>query len=213
MPLELDVRQKQQIRRRRFNPYYGYTAFDSFTRADSASSLGSATEKGGAWTVLLGTAGISGNKGYAVGVETRAIIPAVLPGTNGTVTATLSSADWTNHPIDLMYRVTDVNNFLALTITAANSAQIRTMIAGTLTSFQVMTLNPSLSINTPYVFKTVLSGTSVSIYQDGVLLSPSPVTLTGGAAAISGTGAGFWVIAGTGNDATTNIDNFTVTSP
>ena len=210
MPLELDLRQKQKIRRRRFgvnDPYASYSAFDSFTRSDSSTSLGSATEKGGAWTVLQGTGGITSNKGYGVTSDMRAKLGAMTGG-NGTVQCTVSSADWLNNPVGILFRLTDTNNQLVYVINGTASGSIRERTAGTLTSFAGRAPSPTLVNGNSYVFTIVCSGTSVTVFQDGVQLG-GVVTLTGNAAAQTGTACGIWnwSTAGTGQ----TFDNFSVT--
>jgi len=214
VPSDLDIKQKQRIRRRRFgvvDPYAAYTAFDSFTRADSSTSLGSATEKGGAWSVMAGTGGITSNKAYGVTSDMRAKMTAVMPSTNGTVTCTLTSADWVNNPVGILFRVTDTSNHLVLVLTSTTGGGIRERTAGTLTAFATVTANPTLVNGSSYTFKIIANGTSVSVFQDGVAITSSglPITLTGNAAAQSGTGAGIWnwLTAGTSQ----TFDNFSVT--
>jgi hypothetical protein len=77
----------QIVRRRRFTAsdlFPGYIAYDSVTRPASSTSPGSATEKGGAWTVLLGTAGVTGGKLYGVTADARLYL-GDMPGGNGAI--------------------------------------------------------------------------------------------------------------------------------
>lgn len=89
-------------------------AYDLFTKADSATTLGSSSV-GGAWTAVSGTWGISSNEAYCVSDANNnaAILPTVGTGdyiVSCDVKGQLLGASW--REAQLMFRYIDSNNFL-----------------------------------------------------------------------------------------------------
>jgi hypothetical protein len=93
-------------------------AADTFTRADSAASLGTSSG-GGAWTAQLGTWGIATNKGYCptpaggAGAFNVATLPAAT--SDGVLTANVTfPVGATVVEAGLLLRYQDINNFVML---------------------------------------------------------------------------------------------------
>jgi len=134
----------------RDNENYLYDAllprYDSFTRADSATTLGNSEGPGTpAWSALNGTWGISGNAAYiptpAANVWNIAKLGAGSPNYRvrlGVVVATASGPG-------IAFRIQDVNNFWSWHVDIVNSKiSLMKMIAGTPTevnSFAAATSN------------------------------------------------------------------------
>lgn len=81
---------------------------DTFTRADSAVTLGSA-EVGGAWTALDGTWGISSNQAYTPTPGTVGVALVTTTVSDCTVTVTTATVVADN---GIIVRLTDVSNFV-----------------------------------------------------------------------------------------------------
>jgi hypothetical protein len=143
---------------------------DTFTRADSAITLGSA-ETGQAWSALAGTWGISSNKAYLVTDTGQAV--AVLDAGVADYTYTI---DLTTSPtasrVDcgIVFRATDNNNYLLLAlnkIVGANTIKLWKNSGGAFGALQ--TVDPAeLAENTLYAVRAVLNGNSIVIQLNGV---------------------------------------------
>lgn len=132
--------------------------YDSFDRADNASTAGS-MDTGQAWAVSGGTWGISGNALYA-------------PGGSGTITMNSALSDCTIKTTLLSYasvsrivmRQTDISNRLILTASGLSWGLYKT-VSNTSTligSYGALPTNGDK-------IKCVLSGSTISIYINGVL--------------------------------------------
>jgi hypothetical protein len=135
---------------------------DSFTRADSATSLGNA-DSGQTWAAQTGTWGISSNQAYIAsqaGQNTAAIDSGE---SDGTVAATV--AVWSGDD-GILFRGIDDSNYLFVT---ANSTILilYERVAG---GFAELTRYSSLSFASGDILSAVLSGTSVTIKQNGTTL-------------------------------------------
>lgn len=107
-------------RRRRFA---GYIVFDSFTRADSAVSLGTA-ETGHAWTALAGTWGISSNQARLV-TDSAANNNAAVVDSGRADNFTVSMRVATTGTVRLVWRCTDVANGFMLLVLSPNVIMYR----------------------------------------------------------------------------------------
>jgi hypothetical protein len=169
------------------DPYAAYIAYDSVTRADSTTSPGSATEKGGPWTVLSGTAwGVSSNQLYNPSGVNGALLK--LGDTlNGSVQGDVFSVNYLANPAGVFFRSSDANNFLLVHL-SNGSAILWKCIGGTFT--QLTTGATSTTGGVAFTIRIVFSGASVTVLVGGVAVITS-FTLTGTAASLAGTGGGF----------------------
>lgn len=140
----------------------GSTVTDTFTRADSTTSLGTA-DTGQVWSALKGTWGISSGKAYLVasdggGEDELAVLDAALA--NGTI-----SCDFTTWQTGqrIIFRATDYLNCLFATFDAANNVACYKRVAGTFTSVGTGTFT-SVSGMTASV---VASGSSITVKGNG----------------------------------------------
>jgi uncharacterized protein YjdB len=180
-----------------------YLAFDSFTRADSVSSPGSATEIGGAWAALTGTWGISSGQLYCSSLTAGALCK--LGSTlNGSVQADETVASFANGLGGLFFRESNTSNFLLLDVDGATVLNLYTCIAGAFTV--VATATVAASAGVPYTLKAAFAGPLVTCSLNGAVVLT--FTLTGAGAALSGTGCG--VRNGNPNN-THRWDNYQVT--
>jgi hypothetical protein len=176
------------------DPYSGYIAFDSVTRADNPASPGSATEKGGAWVVLQGTWRVLNNA-----LECAANTDLVSLGStaNGSVQVSATPDTWVLDGPSVVFRLANVSNFLLFN--ANNGAvNLYSNIGGALT------LLATAAVATPagkHIIKAVFSGTSVGCFFDGV--AAITVTLTGAAAALAGIMCGL-----RGGKSTTDLNRY-----
>jgi len=139
-------------------------ASDTFTRADSPSSLGTA-DLGGAWSALQGTWGISSNQAYLVATDGTNRAAAVLDtGTaDGTIQVTFANLQDGNR---LVFRATDALNqwtvevdstSMILSKIVASVGTIVANIAGTFVSGDKM--------------RVELFGPSIKVFQNATLLT------------------------------------------
>lgn len=118
--------------------------YDSFDRADSASSLGTA-ESGQAWTAGSGTWGISNRRGYLVtasGTEGCAVVDLGVP------------ADWIQADLQykasgtpdpgLLIRYVDSNNYIMAAFETGNFINIWTKVAGSYTNLGAVSVSGGL---------------------------------------------------------------------
>lgn len=135
---------------------------DTFTHADSATSMGTATS-GQAWQTD-GVYGISGNQGYHVsGFAAAAWIMGATPATFAEVDIVYPSTSTTE---SLITRLVDANNYLHAIITdtqillykkdSGSYTQLGSAVSATHTS------------GTTYRLRVAISGSTVTVYQDGV---------------------------------------------
>ncbi|MEO7102874.1 MAG: hypothetical protein ABI119_06010 [Gemmatimonadaceae bacterium] len=163
--------------------YYGY---DTTTRADSATSLGTA-DKGGSWT-STGTAawGISSNGGYntqTTGGAQSAYLD--VGGVSQEVGLTFITDAIQNHVITVMPRYVDTSNFLQIN-TYAGAVKIVTKVAGVsnvrVTVAQGAAGNPlpATGASTTDVMAQVSDGNLVQVYINGVAVPGASYQLSGG---------------------------------
>lgn len=171
--------------------------FDSFTRANSAVSLGTA-DSGQAWSALSGTWGITSNQGYcAVSGGTNENAAVVESGiANGVVRVTMA----TSASSRVVFRRTDVDNGFIADI-FATSATLYRHEAG---SYTELDTNLALTVNDGDIFEAVLRGPAISILQNGteVLSATSTFNQTATKHGIGASGATL----------TARFDNFAISA-
>lgn len=200
----------KKVWRRRFSfaaadPFPGFIAKDSFTRADAAVP-GSATEKGGAWTVIANVWGILTNRMYCTGATGG--LNWLGATANGTLQATIMAVDFGRYLHCLAFRGTDINNLLYAQ-PSNTTITLNSRVAGAVTSTASGTA--TFSNSSAVVVKVVFNGASVIISVGGVVKINT--VLTGTALAQAGTLAGDFFILGGGTALTTNnwIDDYSLT--
>ena len=151
-------------------------AEDTFTRADSALTLGSA-ETGQAWTPVSGTWGISSNRAYNVSDTSGQI--ATIPGgaADGIVDCTLRG-DMTGAAYSIpqvIARYNDANNFLYAQLYNGNAALVK--VDGGALSSLASAVTPTVD-STDYALRLVMVGNSVRVYKDNTEVISH--TLSGG---------------------------------
>lgn len=142
----------------------GVAITDSFNRADDASSLGTA-DSGQVWTAH-GTGSILSNKGRfaALGSSPSAGLAWIdSGGSDGVLQVTFSTVN--NFGL-LVFRFSDVNNYLAFEGTGTVGQRILKREAGAIGSVVVF----GSSAASGDVIKITLSGTSISVDKNGSLL-------------------------------------------
>lgn len=142
-------------------------SIDTFTRADSASDLGS-TNTSETWTQHYGTWGITGNKAYLVSAGSPTSVASFDSGKgNIHLTATLNVPSSGN--MGVAFRVIDGDNFLAARINnGASPLALVSFVSGSLST--LATASPTINASTNYVIKVSVYGSSIKIYVDDVLL-------------------------------------------
>lgn len=128
---------------------------DSFNRADSSTSLGSA-DTGQAWTALVGTWGITSNQAYnPVGGgdnQCTAVVDA------GVSDCTVQVTKPNSHDAGFVFRVVDANNYLMFT----EAGVLYKRVGGGFTSIATCAVGSDGD-----VLAAVLSGTSVIVKRNG----------------------------------------------
>jgi hypothetical protein len=187
---------------------------DSFTRANSAVSLGTA-DVGGTWTKNFATYGISSNKAYiASGLSNLShnaawLDPAV---GDGTVSVDITLSATTDRACGgLMLRRTDESNIIRVIlykVSGLNRLEIQQMLTGGFTSLTHADSQGFVNGST-YTLKSVLSGTTVTASINGTQILSTTV-----AAGLTGTQFGPTVYFETANydDGGTTFDNFLMTT-
>lgn len=104
---------------------------DTFTRSDSASTLGTA-ETGGAWTAQAGTWGITGGKAYAASNTDGNTATLTFASPPSSISAVLTTDAIDTHGWCVVPRYADANNCLRVWFNTHNpgSVQVQTIIAG-----------------------------------------------------------------------------------
>jgi hypothetical protein len=135
-------------------------ASDTFTRADSTTTLGTA-ETGGPWSARVGTWGIASNKAYLVSGSTGiATVPMLADGTTQVTISTIAGR------AGMVFRVQDANNYWVITDSFGFATyNVNKVVAGSATFMG----NLGLAGADGDVLKVICSGSSISIYYNGVL--------------------------------------------
>lgn len=133
---------------------------DSFTRANNASSLGSATI-GGAWSVSGGTWGITANQAYNPGAPPNTV--AFLNASDADVTAQVKIAVGVSFT-SLVFRYSDINNYWHFIRITGAGYYLQKIEAGGASNL----FGPVGSEADGDVLKVVLSGNSIKCYVNNV---------------------------------------------
>lgn len=163
---------------------------DTFTRADSALSLGNA-ETGQAWTAVSGTWGVSSGQLYCPS-DTSSHLVTVNPGADAgnaiaeiTVSGTIAVPGTDARYFALAFRVTDASNLLRVYL-LAGSISLQKIVAGSgtvLASVAASTTDGTQNqIRVRYVARTIqvfLNGALMIVYQlDETEFAAFPITAT-----------------------------------
>lgn len=191
---------------------------DSFDRADSTSTLGTA-DSGQTWTAYSGTWGISSNQAYLVSTTAQAFagvnagISDVDMSCNVTLSATLARAD-----CGLVVRAIDNNNYILVVLNRlggtglGNSIQLFKRDAG---SFVLLdSIGSEGHVNgATYAVRVILNGDSIDIYRDGSLRLSHTFSAANQTKYGTATIHGIRVNAGVGaDDGGSRFDDFEVTA-
>lgn len=149
-------------RLRTVTPSSGSTIYvsDTFTRADSSSSLGTA-DTGQAWTALAGTWGISSNKAYKVTASAQGYAVIDSLHADCTVAVTVSGASMTAGG-GVTFRASDASNLWFVDIDGTGSSIYKNQ-TGSLTNM----LSGMAGFTAGDVMSVVLLGTSIIVKKNG----------------------------------------------
>jgi hypothetical protein len=152
---------------------------DTYTRADSALTLGNA-ETGQAYTAVAGTWGVSSGKAYSAS-DTNVDVAVIESGLADCTVSVVMNGDVNtganNFSIpQLLLRYADANNFLILN--GVDNVVGLSKIDGGVGSSLVSSGATTTTDNMDYSYRTVLSGNSITVYKDGT--SVLTHTLAGG---------------------------------
>lgn len=177
---------------------------DDFQRTASTSVVGNlASPANTSWTQQSGTWGIIDKKAYCSScVSSGGVVANRLIAESGASDFTyrvVVARGATNNQVDVLYRYTDSNNMMIVELAASNLILYK-KVSGTVTQIG-STYSVSTTVGTPYEIKIIASGSSHTVYLNGV----SRITATESANS-SNTIVGFGVISGTG--ASNNTDRF-----
>lgn len=141
----------------------GVIVFDSFTRADSSSTMGN-TETGQAWSPISSTWGISSNKAYEPSPGNG---DAVFVNAGYSNVTFISDMLWEDAGDGVMFRAlgSAANDGFLFYLHSNQSAQLLVPGFGT----ALFNVAQTVVAGTTYQMKVVLSGSSISCYVDGVL--------------------------------------------
>lgn len=179
---------------------------DAFTRADNASSLGTA-DSGQVWTAHAGTWGISSN---------RAVPPATLGTASVDAGATLVTVQLTGIPagvgntdVGLLARFVDTSNYLFLNVSKTGSvmqARMFKRVGGTNTGITTLVNPAAPDATNPFTMKVVFSSATAG---EAFVNGASVGTFTGLDAVLqTPTRYGLWVNGSSGN---ARYDDLTIT--
>ncbi len=170
-------------------------AADTFTRADSALTLGTSSG-GGAWTAQLGTWGISTNQAYCpvpaggAGAFNVATLPAAT--SDGVFAATcIVPAGATVFEGGFLVRFQDLNNFVYLDLSGGGggTSQLFVRVAGVFTALSVQAANIAVAPGATLPVQINARGGVVTASVGHVILGGSlPATLA------TATGCGLVVV-------------------
>lgn len=181
-----------------------FVVLDSVTRANSAASFGSATEKGGAWIALQGAGGVNAGTLYATVADTRAKLGTMVGG-NGSVQCDMISDDWTLNTIGQLLRMTDKDNHLTAVVTGPVNASLRYRAAGVLTAYASWTDDLTNGVGATFVSRVV--GASFTHTVNGV--QKASFVMAGAPLLQTGQDCGVWFVVAS---VLTNIKNYLITT-
>lgn len=135
---------------------------DTFNRADSAVSLGSA-DVGGAWTASVGTWGISSNVAYQVADAGQDVAQIDSTVANCTIRCTYSVASPNSQRI--IFRFSDTSNYWLLQTEGGTAYKLYKYVAAAFTLAGTYSTTPANGD----VLMIVLNGNQIDAYLNGVL--------------------------------------------
>ena len=195
----------------------GPLASDSFNRANSTTTLGTA-DVGGAWTAHSGTWGIDTNRAYLVSTTGQAIAslstssPNVAVSADVTLSATSNRAD-----TGLVFRVVDNNNYLLVvmnkigTTVTTDGIRIFKRASGTFTELAATSTAQGHVNGTTYALRVVANAGSLEVFVDNV--SKLTHTLSSGDQSLFGANTSHGVrvnASGSADNGGSRFDNFLV---
>lgn len=195
----------------------GATYEDTFTRANSSSSLGNLESPVTAWVVPSGTFGITSNQAYNSSARSSVSEHAVVDVgvTEGSIEIYLTP-DNTNAHCSVVFRYLDANNFMTCNFVRTAGGDIGTAlyknVAGSFTFITGTTVNPLWSGTSQHKINISWSGTTVSLSVDDVAKYSNVSMGTTGLEANTKVGFGQYIDASAGDDGGTLYDNFTFTA-
>lgn len=185
---------------------------DTFTRADSASTMGSA-ESGQAWTPSSGTWGVASNKAYSASDADDDLTLLESSVANARLSCTISGNLHTfgngRFP-QLVFRAVDASNFLYVDMAVGN-VRLWKRVAGTFTMItQAATTTTS---GQDYAITVDYNGALVLVYVDGIWKFTSVLTGTEYAGVLSATKVGLHIFKAGSPANVARFDNFLVVKP
>ena len=177
---------------------------DTFTRADSSSSLGVTSTGAVAWSALRGTWGISTNRAYVSSGHSSTLQFAVVESglADGTIQFTVASNTFPNQS-GSYFRATDANNGYILESGVASTAKLYKYVAGVAT--QIAASAGTVTFNTGDVIQVVLAGTSITVKRNGTTI----ITVTDSTYTTQ-TKHGLYTIVPSGGTTPLRLDDFSV---
>lgn len=142
---------------------------DSFDRADSLTSLGSA-DTGQVWTAHAGTWGISGSTAYIASSVSDAAATVDTGTPDGLISLDLTTGTSIVNGIycGIDFRTTDATNRLFARLRETGHVELYKQVAGTYTSLGSAVV--AVAVNTTYRLAVRLVGSSIKVLVDGVEL-------------------------------------------
>lgn len=136
---------------------------DGFNRPDSTNALGN-TDTGNAWEIVSGDWGISGNAAYTSVASASTSLAVVESGVSDGELSVTISAGITNARNRLIFRYTNVDNFLYVVTTTTGYALSKRQ-AGSISTIG----NYDITLVNGDVLKVVMRGSSIKLYINGLL--------------------------------------------
>jgi len=190
----------------------GFTIADTFTRANSASSIGASTTGNSTPTILQGTWGILSNACYISAASSSGTSYNTAVWDNGSANATVEADLITpasgSFAQGLALRVTDLSSMLLVQIAETGAITLFKRVAGTYTSLATLGSQGYTNSQT-YTVKAVMSGTSIEVFVGGV----SKLTYNTTTGLEAATRHGLTYFAGSVSPALGTFDNLSITTP
>jgi hypothetical protein len=176
--------------------------FDDFNRDNTNAGAGDPSDGGSAWVSAGGFWGINGNKLYMDGASGLSLIHLETGESDGSVELTFeqNAGAW-DAGAKLILRYIDANNFIYVFFQGPSSIVVRQYVAGS-DNFLGFRDPSSPSFGNTATLKASVSGTTLNVYVDGVVVSGGAFTVTSSAGTKFGVGFGGSLLRG---------DNFTFT--
>lgn len=171
---------------------------DTFTEASETALSAHTADTGESWTTSAAFLVVGAGDGFAEANQNAARYGWVDLGVGN---VDLRASLYNNNAISsrkagVTFRVTDASNLLLAEITAADTVQIRKLVAGSLTTLaSAAGVTPSSTGTTLYELKTILNGDQIDVSWDGAVVlqhtlsgadfTTFPITLTKGGITIT----------------------------